>query len=170
MYSPQDYPDGDVFFDEGYEDYDERQMQFPGGFLGIPGFNQPGQGPGFRPPGFPGFPGFPPGGGPGFPPGQQPGFPPGQQPGRPPFQAGPPSSPPPNITPKQAQASVFKIDPGSIRGCLFRFTFVWLNNRQRFWFYPVFVGRRSVSGYRWNGFMWVYFGIDLRRIESFQCF
>ena len=62
------------------------------------------------------------------------------------------------------------MDPGAIRGCLFRNTFIWLENGRSFWFYPTFVGRRSVSGFRWNGFMWTYYGTDLDRIASFQCF
>lgn len=190
LFSPQGNPYEDGQFEElGYET-DERQWPFNvlGGVFGVPGFGQqqwfgPGQ-PGFQPgppgfppgqqPGFPGQPGFPPGqqpgfpGQPGFPPGQQPGFPPG----RPPGQVGPPTSPPPSFTPQQqtGQIGVLAVDPGAIRRCLFRYTFVWLDNRQRFWFYPTFVGRTSVAGYRWTGFNWVYFGIDLRRIESFQCF
>jgi hypothetical protein len=48
---------------------------------------------------------------------------------------------------------------------------VWLNNGNSFWFYPIFVGRNSVAGYRWRRrYGWVYFGIDLNRIRSFQCF
>ena len=86
-------------------------------------------------------------------------------------QAGAPTSPPPSYVPMQTQqASAFAVDPGSIRGCLFRYTYVWLNNRQQFWYYPTFVGRTSVSGWRWNGFMWVFFGISLRQIQSFTCF
>jgi hypothetical protein len=107
--------------------------------------------------------GTPPGGPPGFPPS----FPPqGQGP-----DVGPPSTPPPSFVPTQEQqAGVFAVDPGSIRRCLFRYTYVWLRNRQQFWFYPTFVGRRSISGYRWTGFRWVFFGIDLREIQSFTCF
>jgi hypothetical protein len=99
--------------------------------------------------------------------GQQPGFLPpsfgggGQQ-------GGAPSSPPPSYTPQES-ASLFAVDPGAIRGCLYRFTFVWLNNGRSFWFYPTFVGRDSVAGYRWRGFRWVYYGTDLRRIRSFRC-
>nr|WP_263325264.1 hypothetical protein [Neobacillus sp. Marseille-Q6967] len=135
-------------------------------------------------------PGFPPpfgGGGqqPGFPPpfgggGQQPGSPPpfeggGQQPGFPPpfggggQQGGPPSSPPPAMVPPET-ASSFAVDPGGIRRCLYRFTYVRLNNGNSFWYYPTFVGRTSVAGYRWRRFRWVYFGIDLNRIRSFSCF
>jgi hypothetical protein len=112
------------------------------------------------PPGPPqGFPGFPPS----FP--QQ-----GQGQGQ--GQSGPPSSPPPSFVPAQTQSQqvgTFAVDPGSIRFCLFRFTYLWLRNRQQFWYYPVFVGRQSISGFRWNGFRWVFFGVSLRQIESFTC-
>ncbi|MDG0809154.1 transporter [Cohnella rhizosphaerae] len=62
------------------------------------------------------------------------------------------------------------VDPGAIRGCLYRNTYIWLNNGQGFWFYPTFVGRTSVSGFRWNGFFWMFSGVSLDRIESFTCF
>ena len=87
-------------------------------------------------------------------------------------QSGPPSSPPPTFVPaqtQQQQVGTFAVDPGSIRGCLFRYTYVWLNNRQQFWYYPTFVGRTSISGWRWTGFNWVFFGVDLRQIQSFTC-
>ncbi|MCT2536873.1 hypothetical protein NC661_16610 [Aquibacillus koreensis] len=85
-------------------------------------------------------------------------------------QAGPPTSPPPTNVPLQTQqVETFAVDPGGIRRCLFRFTYVWLRGFQQFWFYPTFVGRNSVSGYRWNGFRWVYFGISLQQIQSFTC-
>ncbi|NEY72810.1 hypothetical protein [Bacillus mesophilus] len=115
-------------------------------------------------PGFPSFGGImgPPSGIPSTPP---PLAPPSQG-----MQAGPPTSPPPSYIPTQTQqAQAFAVDPGSIRGCLFRYTYVWLRGFQQFWFYPTFVGRTSVSGYRWNGFRWVYSGISLRQIQSFTC-
>ncbi|MVO99545.1 transporter [Paenibacillus lutrae] len=145
------------------------------GLQGIPGFQgmfPQTQGPFAPPPGPPGFgpgPGGP--GGPGFGPGPGgfPGFP-GQGPQGPQGPQGqqPPTSPPPQFEPQQV--STFAVDPGSIRGCLFRNTFVWLVDGSRFWFYPTFVGRTSVSGFRWIGWTWVFFGIDLRRISSFTCF
>nr|WP_172373180.1 transporter [Sporosarcina jiandibaonis] len=134
---------------------------------GMSGFS-PGQGrPGF-PPGQ-GIPGFPPGqGGPGFPPGQgRPDFPPGQQGG-----SQPPRSAPPSTTPTYPSTQLFAVDPGAIRGCLYRFTFIWLSRRQGFWFLPVFVGRRSVAGWRWRSRQrrWVYMGIDLDNIDRFSCY
>jgi hypothetical protein len=122
-----------------------------------------GQQPGFQPPPFGG--------------GQQPGFQPppfgGGQQGFPPFgggaqEGGPPSSPPPSYTPQESP-SLYAVDPGAIRGCLYRYTYVWLNNGSSFWFYPTYVGRDSIAGYRWRGFRWVYYGTDLRRIRSFRC-
>ncbi|MGJ7921485.1 hypothetical protein [Neobacillus sp. LXY-4] len=100
----------------------------------------------------------------GFPPPFTPPFaPPGQGP-----TGGPPTSPPPSFVPQQ-QAGAFAVDPGGIRRCLYRYTYVWLRGFAQFWFYPTFVGRNSVSGYRWTGFNWVYFGISLRQIQSFTC-
>ncbi|HJV17925.1 MAG TPA: hypothetical protein VJ546_11225 [Bacillales bacterium] len=105
--------------------------------------------------------GFPfPGGG-----GQQGGFPsPGG--GK---QTGAPTTPPPSVIPQES-VGAFAVDPGAIRRCLFRFTYVWLNNGRSFWLYPTFVGRNSVAGFRWRRNRWEYYGTDLRRIRSFRCF
>src|SRR5699024_10680379 len=126
-----------------YGGYGERQWNMPGFFGGF----------------------FGGGGGPGFPGGAA-GFPAGQ-PGTP--EGGPPASPPPPFIPEQSQFQTKAVDPGAIRGCLFRFTYVWLK-RDSFWFFPMFVGRNSVSGFRWYFNRWVYYGVDLNRVESFQCF
>lgn len=129
--------------------YDDRQL-FPG-FPGFPG-GSPGSGFLGGPPSAP-----PPGGAPGG--GNQ-----GSQ--------QPPPGPPPNFTPQMTAAqggpSVLAVDPGAIRRCLFRYTYIWLR-RDQFWFYPVFIGRRSIAGWRWIGWRWVYFGIDLDNIQSFTC-
>lgn len=129
--------------------------------FGGPSFNRPP----FGNQGFPGFPVFP-----GFPPGQGqhggPSFPPGQQGGN---MA--PQNPPPNWTPEYPQMQTRAVDPGAISGCMYRFTYVWLSRRQGFWFFPVFVGPRSVAGYRWNSRRrrWEYTGVDLNQINSFTC-
>lgn len=148
-----------------YDEDDERQFLFPNLFPGSPGGRPPFGGPG-GPPGFPPPPPGPPGGPGGRPP-RPGGGPPSGGPGG--GQATPPTTPPPSFTPQQPQFQTFAVDPGAIRSCLFRFTYVWLR-RDSFWFYPTFVGRNSVAGFRWSRFRWVYFGIDLDRIESFQCF
>lgn len=141
----------DSNYDSYYNDEDENRQFFNiPGFWGIPGFPGPGgggqfPGPGAQPPSFPGGPG---GGS------QFPGGPSGSAP------SGPPTTPPPSFTPEPKQIQTFAVDPGAIRGCMFRFTYVWLQGGG-FWFFPVFVGRRSVSGWRWIGFRWVYVGIDL---------
>lgn len=130
-----------------YIDYDQQlERQFPG----LPMPSLPGLGlPGIQGPGFAGPPGFP--------------DPPGPQ------ISQAPTAPPPPFIPQQVVASPFAVDPGAIRLCLFRNTFIWLSNGEGFWFYPIFVGPRSVAGFRWNGRTWLIFGIDLRRIISFTC-
>lgn len=63
------------------------------------------------------------------------------------------------------------IDPNAIRACLFRYTYIWLRNGQQFWFYPTYVGRNSIAGWRWRQHAgWTYFGMALRQIQSFQCY
>lgn len=153
---------------------------FPGGgFPGQGGSGFPGGGfPGHGGPGFPGG-GFPGHGGPGFPGGGFPGqggsgFPGGGFPGGQGSQQAP-SSPPPSQTPSYPggnQAQLFAVDPGAIRGCLYRYTYVWTSRRNGFWYFPTYVGRTSVAGYRWrpNRRRWEYFGIDLNRIDQFTCF
>lgn len=86
-----------------------------------------------------------------------------------------PPSAPPNFTPQQPQAkqigvSPLSIDQGAIEPCLFRFVYIWPTRGNGFWAWLVFVGRRSVSGFRWDRRGWRYFGMDLRQISSFQCY
>ena len=151
-YGPNQQFEDDYGFYENdfYPQADGRQFGGPGGF--------PGQGGGIPGGGFPGQGGGVPGGG--FP-GQGGGV--GGQAG------GPPTSPPPAYVP-QEQATAFAVDPGGIRRCMFRFTYIWLIDGRSFWFYPVFLGRNSVAGWRWSRRRgWVYYGMDLRQIRSFQC-
>lgn len=123
--------------------------------------------PGRQPSGTPPF--GPPTGGPPF---GQPGGPPT---GAPPFgpsgQQGPPSGAPPSFVPQRVSGiTPLAVDPGAIRPCLFRFVYIWLENGRQFWAWLVFVGPRSVAGWRWTGFSWVYFGTDLENISSFVCY
>ncbi|GIO23311.1 hypothetical protein [Oceanobacillus sp. J11TS1] len=111
----------------------------------------------------PSFPNFPGSGGGGGAPGQQP----GSQMGG--MNNQPPMGPPPNFVPQKQNVQTFAVDPGGIRYCRFRFTYIWPNHGRGFWAFPTFVGRNSIAGFRWNGFRWVYFGMDLNSIESFQC-
>lgn len=123
----------------------------------------PGNTPPPRPPSGPGGPGgFDPPGGPGG--------------------SGMPSSGPPNFIPSKADKGVQNlsgqtgpgasplVSPGSISFCLFRFTYIWERSGRAYWAYLIRVDRRSVSGFRWLGRSWAFFGVDLRRIDSFICY
>lgn len=92
-------------------------------------------------------------------------------------QQGPPESPPPNFTPKMmpqgapgAGPSVKMVESGTLRPCVNRYVYMWLNNGQQFWAYLTYVGRHSVSGWRYRRGRWTYFGIDMRQIRSFECY
>jgi hypothetical protein len=85
-----------------------------------------------------------------------------------------PTTAPPNFTPQEPKAQQFGaeafVDSGAIKPCVFRFVYIWPRRGNGFWAWLTFVGRRSVSGFRWERNRWVYFGMDLRDIRSFQCF
>ena len=89
-------------------------------------------------------------------------------------QSGPPMGPPPSAKPSKhgtmGGPSPKAVEPGAIRPCKFQYVYIWLNNGSSFWAWLTYVGRKSVSGYRWTGHKWVYFGVDLRRIDYFQCY
>ena len=75
-------------------------------------------------------------------------------------------APPPFVIP---QIPLFAVDPDNISGCLYHYTYIWPRNGRPYWFYPTFIGRRSVAGYRWTGLFWVYAGVDVNQIREFQC-
>ncbi|MDK2917716.1 MAG: hypothetical protein PWQ37_449 [Candidatus Petromonas sp.] len=100
---------------------------------------------------------------------EQPDRPPFGPPMGPPGAGGAPTGAPPAFTPERP-AALLAVDPGAIRRCRYKFTYLWLDNGREFWAYLVFIGRRSVSGFRWTGRRWVYFGTDLRNIDYFECF
>lgn len=119
-------------------------------------------------------------------------FPPNNKPGPPNFNngpippkppmPGPPSNPnnvpgpPPSYTPKQAPSSkssnsnMLKVSPGSLSPCKYQYVYVWQTNGSSYWAWFTRIDRTTASGYRWNGYRWVYFGVDLNRIESFECY
>lgn len=127
-----------------------------------------------NPPGFPGGPNFP--GGQNFPGG--PNFPGGQNQG-----SNLNIGPPPNFTPSKNSPGVNHlsqgpstgpqtklVSPGSISFCLFKFTYIWERGGRNYWAFLLNVDRRSVSGLRWFRRRWVFFGVDLNRIDSFICY
>ena len=86
---------------------------------------------------------------------------------------GPPMGPPPGNIPQKpfmARGATRAVDPGAIRNCIGRFTYVWLDNGNEFWMFPLQVGRQSVAGFRWtHRFGWSYIGVSLNRIDFFTC-
>jgi hypothetical protein len=83
-------------------------------------------------------------------------------------QGAAPNNPPPSTIPRN-QSGPLTVDPGALRGCLYRDTYITLANRTSFWFHPTYIDYVSTSGYKWNGYAWIPWGTDLDRIISFQC-
>ncbi len=57
-----------------------------------------------------------------------------------------------------------------LRGCVGRFTYIWLFNGDEFWFFPIDVNDMFVTGFRWRRNRWVFDRIFIRRIIFFRCF
>lgn len=62
------------------------------------------------------------------------------------------------------------VSSGSLRPCLYKFTYIWQRNGRSYWAYITRIDARSVSGWRWLGWRWVFFGVDIRKIDSFVCY
>lgn len=80
---------------------------------------------------------------------------------------------PPKGSPKKSDSQVksFKnVSPNSIRFCLYKYTYIWERRGRNYWAFLTYVDNRTVAGFRWFRFRWVYFGIDIRRIDSFVCY
>jgi hypothetical protein len=103
--------------------------------------------------------------------------------------SGQPSSPPPGFTPQLpreeqqllSEPSGFRGPfggtiinlrrrPRDLRGCLNRFTYIWLFSGNNFWFYPVVIGRNIVEGFRWRRNRWEYERININRILFHLCY
>lgn len=132
--------------------------QFPGGQnIGRPPMGPPPFGPPMEPPPF-----RPPSGSPGGPPS-----------GPPPFGP-PPAGQMPTEAPPRFSPSMPAWQQGSsgISSCLFSYTFIWTNEGNSFWFYPILVTRDQVIGYRWSSRRnrWSFRTLSRRNIRSYQCF
>lgn len=93
-------------------------------------------------------------------------------PPRPPHGGGPPHIAPPLFTPQLHDGMSKAMDTGSLKGCLYKHTYVWLKNGRSFWFYPTYVGYNSVAGYRWRRSQqrWAYYRKDAHEIQFFHCY
>lgn len=74
----------------------------------------------------------------------------------------PPQSPPPAFIPPKPAVSY-------IVDCVYQYTYIWLRSGENFWFYPTSVDMDGVSGYRWSGSYWYFYGIDPRFIDAVSC-
>lgn len=78
-------------------------------------------------------------------------------------QYGPPEYPPPTTIPPKPVNS-YIID------CLHSYTYVWPINGSPFWFYPTRIEYGEVSGYRWTGRNWTFYGFDPQLVDAVSCY
>ncbi|WP_284646304.1 transporter [Paenibacillus silviterrae] len=80
-----------------------------------------------------------------------------------------PGTPTETLSPPPFYPPPFPSTPSYLVDCYFQYTYIWLWNGESFWFYPTSVEYGAVSGYRWNGLFWQYYGIDERLIRAVSC-
>lgn len=84
----------------------------------------------------------------------------GTSPFRPPFSPNPPFGPPQGAPWQNTQR---------FRRCMNRMSFVTLNNRSSFWFYPTDIRRGRLAGFRFRRNRWEPYSIDVSRILRINC-
>ncbi|MBQ6819670.1 MAG: hypothetical protein IJO26_00055 [Clostridium sp.] len=62
------------------------------------------------------------------------------------------------------------VNPGTISFCLYKFTYIWEKGNKSYWAFLLNVDNRSISGLRWFRGTWVYFGLDIKKVDSFVCY
>lgn len=100
--------------------------------------------------------------------------PPFNQPGYPKNLGLPPSTIPSKFNKNVKNISNLNFKGGqdwsnTVRFCLHRFTYIWQRNGRSYWAFLISANRNFITGWRWNNWRWVFFGIDMRRIEAFYC-
>ncbi|MGL5068756.1 MAG: hypothetical protein ACRC6T_13245 [Sarcina sp.] len=70
-----------------------------------------------------------------------------------------------------ADYPTYAVSPEALSVCLNKLTYIWQNNNKEYWAYIFYIDHVSYVGWRWNQYIndWVYFGIDISKIESFTC-
>ncbi len=62
------------------------------------------------------------------------------------------------------------IAPNTAIPCLFKFTYIWLNNHAEFWSKPILINKNFLGCWIWNKSHWYYSEINLMNIECFICY
>ncbi|MPQ43873.1 hypothetical protein [Clostridium tarantellae] len=85
-----------------------------------------------------------------------------------------PLGPPPSYLPSKNDKNV-SITKGNLNSkpfslCINKFTYIWQTNGRSYWTYLILANNKSICGFRWTAFRWIYFGLDLNRINAFVCY
>lgn len=59
------------------------------------------------------------------------------------------------------------IEPAPLKSSMFRPIYIWFRDGVEFWAYISFIGGGHTAGWRWDGYSWQPFEIDLRKIDRF---
>lgn len=79
-----------------------------------------------------------------------------------------PTNPPPIYIPKPPTPAR-PISTITLTPCAYKYTYLWLRNKEGFWAYIVTIGKKSISGWRYTGNRWKQFNSRFKDIINFTC-
>lgn len=85
----------------------------------------------------------------------------------------PPQTSPPPFIPSKTETNnnetgvTSNVTKESISSCVNKFTYIWQLNGKSYWAFISSYDSNSISGWRFISFKWVYFGLDIKKIDSF---
>lgn len=89
-----------------------------------------------------------------------------------------PKNAPPNFIPDRDKAHALGFEktpginlvmPSTVTPCIYKFTYIWLNNKSAFWSKPISIKQDSITCWIWNGTSWYLSQLLLRDLDCFIC-
>lgn len=86
----------------------------------------------------------------------------------------PPSTNPPPFIPSKSQSlnniniSGLTSDGSALKPLMFKFIYIWLRDGSNFWSWTTFIYGGHIGGFRWTGYHWENFEVDLRKIDGYS--
>ncbi|NMM63310.1 hypothetical protein HBE96_11600 [Clostridium sp. P21] len=85
-----------------------------------------------------------------------------------------PISAPPNSIPSKSRGynnidlTGVNINGNALKGLMFKPIYMWLRDGTEFWCWISYIFSPHLGGFMWDGFRWINFEVDLRKIDVYS--
>lgn len=91
-----------------------------------------------------------------------------------------PVGPPPPFIPSETE-SIYEstgggtgffltVDHSTFSTCMFMYVYIWFKDGTGFWSWINYVDNNTIAGWRWSGYNWTYFRLNINSVKGFGCF